>query len=522
MSDSISIWSNSEGLIHVPKLIAFLPNEGYIIFEGYHSIKKENLPCNIKIHRYQSRIDFCGYFEADLIEVYKKDLRLHALNQYTNKSNECYEDISLYPLDIIILKIKITKKCSNDDFPSINWSYCIDNRFSSMDELILKYTSLLDMPEDTIDKYVPRKEDTQFYKEYYRAIEDCKDVFLPQYNEAIEAKKFKGLINGSRKTPRPPSTEVLGVIEKWYNLQSDINTKLGNKPFLKNCLKLFDYIDEQIPFLLKWCAEYLCDLPFQDKLRGWLTYGIKMGTNRNLSDFEKHWKLFFRKNNNEPDIITLDDTDFDISYNHYILLVAQKKEEMGFEKCNIEEINNIHKDLECTDWMCCDLCDEQEALWHTHVTKKYKTMNNIFINRELGELFIEKWLNAVLELSDTEQEKINFIWPPPRHYYFTKWFLKNKYYTLDEYISNLIKERDNTYYGYYPRPKVEFEFIRDFIGSLDDYSLSNIYPFKESLNKFNEIYLSLSYILGWIQNALYIDRKRCNELVEIFSRLLDD
>ena len=111
------------------------------------------MPCSIKIHRYQSRIDFCGYFEADLIEVYKKDLRLHALNQYTNKSNECYEDISLYPLDIIILKIKITKKVSNDDFPSINWSYCIDNRFSSMDELILKYTNLLDMPEDNIDKY---------------------------------------------------------------------------------------------------------------------------------------------------------------------------------------------------------------------------------------------------------------------------------------------------------------------------------------------------------------------------------
>ena len=34
MSDSISIWSNSEGLIYVPKLIAFLPNERYIIFEG--------------------------------------------------------------------------------------------------------------------------------------------------------------------------------------------------------------------------------------------------------------------------------------------------------------------------------------------------------------------------------------------------------------------------------------------------------------------------------------------------------
>jgi hypothetical protein len=286
-------------------------------------------------------------------------------------------------------------------------------------------------------------------------------------------------------------------------------------------------VDEQVPFLLKWCAEYVCDLPFQDKLRGWLTYGIKIGiNNKNLSDFEKYWKLFFRLKGDEPDIIKLGDTEYDISYRHYLKLIEQKKKEKKMENCNIDEINNIHNDLQCTDWLACDLCETIEARWKVVVLEKYKSMNNIFINCDLGKIFIEQWLESVMNLKDTEKEKINFTWPPPRQYYITR--VLNRFggeynnYDYDEFISELIKERNQTYYGYYPRPKVEFEFINDLRSFLVQYSISEIYPVKETPNHFNEIYLKLSEILCVAPYILYMDKKRCNELITIFEKLIDD
>lgn len=106
------------------------------------------------------------------------------------------------------------------------------------------------------------------------------------------------------------------------------------------------------------------------------------------------------------------DTEYDISYRHYLKLIEQKKKEKKMENCNIDEINNIHKDLQCTDWLACDLCETIEARWKVVVLEKYKSMNNIFINCDLGKIFIEQWLESVMNLKDTEKEKINFTWPP--------------------------------------------------------------------------------------------------------------
>ncbi len=337
----------------------------------------------------------------------------------------------------------------------------------------------------------------------------------------------KGRVNGARKLPRSPSTSILPVLEKWDELyrlaNNNIRKDFGNKEFLRNCITFFNYVEEQIPFLLKWSSEYMGDLPFQDKLRGWLTYGIKNTTEtRRPINFENYWKLFFRKNGAQPDIVTLDSIDFDVSYRSYLKLIDDMKQEKDFSNCTIPDILDIHKDILCDDGIYCSLCEDQEERWRVFVSKKYKSMNNIFINRTLGELFIEKWLDAVLQLSDTEQEQINFTWPPVRSYSIHKFLHDGKQYDYNEYLSELIKERDKRYYGYSFRPKVEFEFINDLSLSLVDYSISQIYPLKNTKNQYNEIYLVLSHILSYVSYALYIDRKRCNELIDIFAKLPDE
>jgi hypothetical protein len=512
--------------IFVRNLIAFLPEEGYIIFEGYSYIKKEDLPCKIKCNRYQMKCDMAGYFEADVIETYKKDLQPEPKE---DTGHECADDdcdcrYSFFSSDIIIFKINIHKKEKDDKasrlYPEINFAYCIDNRFNSITELIDRYTNLVEVPEDTYGYYEPRESDKEFYNGLYNLMDKEKDIFDSQYLEYYKTTKYKGLVNGAKKIPRPPDRSILSVLEKWNDLYKNadkgIGMNFGNKQFLKNCLEFFDYVEEQIPFLQKWCAEYVCDLPFQDKLRGWLTYGIK-NAETPPKDFEKFWKLFFRREDNEEDIIMLEFINFDVSYKHYLKLVNDMKEEKNMNHCKVKRIIDMHKDIPCDGDICCFLCEEQEDKWHRIVSNKYKQMKNIFINQKWGELFIEKWLEAVLKLEDKEQERVNFIWPPIRTYNVSDFNCE-----YDEFISRLIKQRDMTYHGYYIRPKVEFEQINDLYYSLRSFSISDIYPFKESPNQYNEIYLFLSHLLSYVHYILHIDRKRCNELVEIFSKLPDE
>lgn len=530
MSEYISIHCNKN--TYVSKLIAFFPNEGYIIFEGYTNIKKDNLPYTIIISRLHPGISDTGLFEANVLEVGIKKLphlKTESKSDYYDEDYEC--NIVLFSSYIVILKIEILDKKLDDKYPNVDWSFCIDDRFPTNSILIDNYLKLANVNDE--GNYENNKDNNydDFYNGYYNIIEKNIDIYDSQYNEMRKDKLYQGLVNGAKKIPRPPSKTILPIIEKWQQLFNNANRSIssdfGNKEFLKSCIKFFDYIEEQIPFLSKWCAEYVCDLPFQDKLRGWLTYAIKNVNETNTpKHFEKYWKLFFRKENDEPDIVTLDSIDFDISYKHYLVLIDKMKKEKNYNNCDVPEILDLHKDIECNDGFGCCHCEDQEERWHVIVSKKYKSMNNIFINRKLADIFIEKWLEAVLNLKDTEQEKINFIWPPLRFYKFRESLYsfnkESNLYEYDQFISELIKKRDRTYHGYYFRPKVEFEFIGDLQNSLYDYSIDSIYPFKESPNQFNEIYLAISHILSYISYMMYIDRKRCNELIEIFDKLLDE
>jgi hypothetical protein len=537
MSNYIHI--NSDINIFVKNLIAFLPKEGYIIFEGYNCAKKEDLPFRVQLYRSEPECNKCAIFDIEILEAYKKDLQLEMKYDSDSDSDshdcedECVCNISFFPLDIIIFKINILKKES--EYPSIDWSYCIDNRFKTMDNLIIRYLNLLELPQDRLAPYESREEDRPFYKEYHKLMERGKDIFTSQFDEFRMTKEYFGLVNGAKKIPRPPRKDILPVLEKWNTLYKKtirgISINYGNKQFLSDTMTFFNYIEEQIPFLLNWCAEYACDLPFQDKLRGWLTYGIKNAEkiveSLELRGFEAYWKLFFRRADDEADTIMLDYRNFDISYKHYLKLLKEMKEELKLDNCTNTKILDLHKDKEHNGGgFGCDYCEEQEMRWGAIVSKKYRSLNNIFINRKLGELFIEKWIKAVLKLEDTEKEKINFTWPPPRPFYVKKLlndFGSKKGYSYDEYISELIKERDRRYHGYYVRPKVEFEFIQDLSLAKSEYSFKDICKLDaNSDNYFNEIYLAVSHVLRYMPYILYMDKKRCNELIDIFSRLPDD
>jgi hypothetical protein len=198
------------------------------------------------------------------------------------------------------------------------------------------------------------------------------------------------------------------------------------------------------------------------------------------------------------------------------------KAEKKSKNYTVPEIVELHKGLECNGDFYCDYCEEQEHRWGIVVSDKYKSMNNIFINRKLGEIFVEKWLEGVLNLDCAEQEQIKFIWPPLRNYTLRK-NCRDVLYEYGEFISELIRERDRTYHGYFVRPKVEFEFIMDLQQSLRDYSIeADLCKLRNYPNQYNEIYMFLSHILTYVSYMLYIDKKRCCELIDIFNTLLDE
>jgi hypothetical protein len=168
MSDDIIIWSKDMSKhIFVRNLIAFIPDCGYIIFEGYAHIKKEDLPCKITINRFVPCCQICGVFDADIIKIYKKDLQSF---KRLDSGDGCTDDdcrISFFSTDIIIFKINNVKS------DNINYDYCIDNRFNNMSELIDRYTNLLDVPDDMYESYLPRESDREFYEELHKLMNEA-------------------------------------------------------------------------------------------------------------------------------------------------------------------------------------------------------------------------------------------------------------------------------------------------------------------------------------------------------------
>lgn len=115
--------------------------------------------------------------------------------------------------------------------------------------------------------------------------------------------------------------------------------------------------------------------------------------------------------------------------------------------------------------------------------EEFLQMNIIFINSACGEKFIEKWLDAVFSIDEAGKDRIQFCWPPIRPYYVAG----NEYLSVDECVSNFIKEREIRYYRYRVRPKLEFKWVEDLRTSFYEYGLPDSF-YKEGPNQYNEFY----------------------------------
>ena len=518
--------------IFVKNLIAFYPTYGYMIFNGYSRIESSDLPYIEEFIRCERNGHENAYFNIEITETYKKDLPSPPSKQHCTHDDTCECHIYFFSLDIVILKFHILTKHSKYD---IEWNYCIDNRYTSPQELLEKYMALVDVPFNEFAFNDHRKEDEPFYDEFYTILAKNENICPPSFEIISTTSKptVKGLVHGTSivstdsKVSRERIQKVIPLLEKWNEMMTTTRRidNNNNRDYLHNVITFLDYIEEIVPILTKWCAEYASEVSFQDKLRGWLTYAIHGVKNDSLPiGFEKYWKFFFRRDDNKEDIITLNNITFDISYNHYISLCRDMKEEKNIEKCTIPEIIDIHKDIRCNGnnltgvlSTSCIICEEQEHLWCVEVYKKYRNSNNIFMNKRHGELFIETWLDSVIKLSDMEQEKINYMWPPINIYSFStgiNLFKGNHITELSEFIYRLTNDRKNRYYGYEFRPKTESELMIDIAFAFSDYNVP-AKLFEVCLNQCNEIYLFLSHILPYVPYIIHLDKKRCKELLRI-------
>lgn len=317
---------------------------------------------------------------------------------------------------------------------------------------------------------------------------------------------------------------LLTTLETWKSLYRNTYQakQHGHKSFLSNFLSLLQFLETSIPSLQNWCAEYMADSKWDDQLRGWLTYGVCARDSNIPVQFEMYWKLFFRRDDDEPDIAVLNGKEFDISFRHYQRLLQEKTRDNLFSSCNDLDILALHEDKPCQGGFVCFLCETQEDQWIQKVQERYQSMNNIFINETCGKDFIEEWMSSVKKMTEEERSRIQYCWPPVLSYSTQErysWNSKPLTSFLPIYLSHLQTSRHQLYYTYDKRPKVEFELVKDVDCTFQQYSPPS--P-SSGANQWNDLFLSLSHFVTYATYMIFLDKRRCNEVISIYSTLPDD
>jgi hypothetical protein len=153
-------------ILHARTLIAFYPSEGFAIVEGY-TRSLNNLPVVSNLHVGDS------YYTIEITRVDRKDLQDNPASfvQCDCPPNEdCECNIVFFPTYILILEFRVLHASVNGR------RYCIDGRFPSPQDLLARYKSLLDLPNDMSFTNDHREEDMEFYIEYYRLLEKDENI----------------------------------------------------------------------------------------------------------------------------------------------------------------------------------------------------------------------------------------------------------------------------------------------------------------------------------------------------------
>jgi hypothetical protein len=172
--------------IFANKQIAFYPQDGFMIFEGYAYPKKSDLPITAKIFQIHSQFKIGKYYEININNIFWKDLQSDPTQlprectcEPSDDLCECF--ISFFPSEIIIIEFSIIDEKTFYKNPIVQealiWNYCIDSRFNSPSQLLINYKQLLDLPDNRYDQYDECIADKDFYAGYYSILNMSKNKY---------------------------------------------------------------------------------------------------------------------------------------------------------------------------------------------------------------------------------------------------------------------------------------------------------------------------------------------------------
>lgn len=334
--------------------------------------------------------------------------------------------------------------------------------------------------------------------------------------------------------------DILTLLRGWHSTSGKklrwTDRAHGNKATLAHIEAVLTNVESSLTALHYWVADYLIKTTEEERLRGWLLYGIK---NREIRDkvgwvkcplthrpaaFERHWRLFFRNNSDDADVIVLGGKEFDISYRHYVALLAELHSEWWKLSTHYDEpsVLAIHEGKPCDQDLCCFLCEEQTDAWRAHLMATYRSKNNIFLNPDCGKEFASLWLASVGAMSEAERAAIHWIWPPPFTYFDNRgaWEEKEVATLESKYVTYLAESRNRRYYTDTGRPLVEFERVRALAQALDDYHVP-VFDTTDPDWK-NDMFLFVSKFLMYGCVLLCWDKRCCAELIATYEALPDD
>lgn len=143
---------------------------------------------------------------------------------------------------------------------------------------------------------------------------------------------------------------------------------------LKNVNELFEFIELNKDFVVKWCFDYLD----KNRKRIWLQSGIEKWNSFSDEQIKTYWEPLY------PLVVGARES----IRRHDIL--------KHFKNCFVDEIKNIHEGKECDDhdwWDDCNLCRKQEYEWKDILKKEMKLTGNILldVNKDKRKEYIESF-----------------------------------------------------------------------------------------------------------------------------------
>lgn len=174
---------DGHGRAFADKLIAFFPEDGFVIYEGYTYAKKSQLPHKLELLRFAGNdTKYIAHFDVTVTDFYKKFLDFKIMEKCDcAPDDDCVCNVMFQARDIIILKFKVDNVY--DKVPAgYDWRVCIDHRYETPEELLASYMELVELPEESFGEVILNPDHKEFYKGYYEMTDKDEDLFQSDRN----------------------------------------------------------------------------------------------------------------------------------------------------------------------------------------------------------------------------------------------------------------------------------------------------------------------------------------------------